>query len=435
MKPFLLLLIFLLPFQFALNPTPGIDLSVVRLAIVLAFFVWLCAGFLKKDLKIPNNPISWLLGLFLAFALLSIISAENINWAIRKLLVFLSIFPLYFLVSTCFEKTDFLKISCTIAWTSTLTAILGILQFLSQFAWGSRAVFNFWSHHLAKLFLVRAFSQAVIDYPSWWVNISGKTYLRATAFFPDPHMLAFFLGMSLPFSLFLALRQQKNKPLRHYIFYGTAVIINLTALILTFSRGGYLGLLATGFTLLLLGWRYLHKKQKIILAAILPLLLFALVFIPAVSARLFSSFNLQEGSVAGRLTIWQNAFDVWRQHFWAGVGLGNYSYYLNPLHAYRLPVYAHNTYLDIAVEMGIFALLAWLSIFLYVILKLLAQRKLYRKDYNLQLFAWAIIGSLAYFLAHCFFDTPLYSPRILPYFMVLLGLTSLLIKKNSSKKS
>jgi O-antigen ligase len=371
---------------------------------------------IKKQIKVSHNYITWGLLIFLSFGLLSFIKAEEVGWAIRKLLVFLSIFPLYFVFSSTFGKKDFPKISLALVSSGTIVAGLGILQFLSQFIMGPNAVFNFWSKYLARFFLGEAFSQAVIANPSWWVNIGGHTFLRATSLFPDPHMLSFFLGIILPLFIPLILKEKRTRTKFLYVFMA---IIAIVALALTFSRGGYLGFLVAILFALIFFYKHLSKKQKISIVFALLLILMVVLFSP-IRDRLLSSFNLKEGSVSGRLEIWQQAFSVWLKNFWLGVGIGNYSYYLNPLYSYRLPVYAHNTYLDIAVEMGIFGLLAWLSIFVYAILKLLR---------SLKIESVALISSLAYFLVHAFFDTPLYSPQILPLLMIVLAMVSILMKR------
>jgi O-antigen ligase len=430
MKKFILFLAFFLPFQFALNPTPGVDLAIARLLIILAFFIWFISGLIKKCIKISNNYITHGLLLFLLFALLSIIKAEEINWAIRKLLVFISIFPLYLVVADTFKRKFFLKISKAFVYSSFGVSLLGVFQFISQFVWGKDAIFDFWSKYLAGFFLGSTFSQSVIALPSWWVNISGHTILRATSLFPDPHMLAFFLGMTLPFSI--ALLNIKKRSKKYYIFYGSIALINLACLILTFSRGGYIGLLVAGLWLLATGYWSLDsgcwkKKRKYIILSVSALVLSAIlvVAITPVRTRLLSSFDLTEGSVAGRIEIWQQAFSVWVKNLWLGVGIGNYPYHLNPLFDYRLPVYAHNTYLDIAVEMGIFALLSWISVFAYTIYKLFKNQRSKGRIQNIVLSA-----SLIYFLAHSFFDTPIYSPRILPLLIIVLAISSVMINKN-----
>lgn len=433
MRKFLLFLIFFLPFQFALNPLPNIDLSLARILISLSFLLWLFQGLGKKSLFVAKNYLSLGLIFFLLIALVSIIKAEEISWALRKFLVFASIFPLFFVISTRLKKSDFPAIAKSLTWSSFLISFLGIFQFLSQFFWDKNAVFSFWSKYLARFFLGKSFSQAVISLPSWWVNVSGKTLLRATSLFPDPHMLAFFLGMTLPFSVFLL--SQKKNTLKTRSLYGLIMFFSLVCLLLTFSRGGYLGLIASSGVFFIAAIARLNIKERLRVLLVACLIFLSLALVPPIKTRLISSFDFSEGSVAGRIQIWQEATSVWFNNFWLGVGLGNYSYYLNPLHGYRLPVYAHNTYLDIAVEIGIAALVIWILIFVYAIFKLTKISHHYTRDYSLRLAPLCLILSLTYFAAHSFFDTPIYSPRILPLLMVIFALASIFITKEKALSS
>jgi O-antigen ligase len=64
-----------------------------------------------------------------------------------------------------------------------------------------------------------------------------------------------------------------------------------------------------------------------------------------------------------RVAHWQAAWDMWRDHFWAGIGIGNYA---AAYPEYRLPKWpyalghAHNIYFNMAAEIGFIGLLAYL---------------------------------------------------------------------------
>ncbi|MFQ5594913.1 MAG: O-antigen ligase family protein, partial [Anaerolineae bacterium] len=65
-----------------------------------------------------------------------------------------------------------------------------------------------------------------------------------------------------------------------------------------------------------------------------------------------------------RVAHWQAAWGMWRDHFWTGVGIGNYeAAYAD----YRLPKWpvalghAHNIYFNMAAEIGFIGLLAYLA--------------------------------------------------------------------------
>jgi O-antigen ligase len=176
------------------------------------------------------------------------------------------------------------------------------------------------------------------------------------------------------------------------------------------------------FSVIILSWKFLIPKMKIIIALIIFAGIVAF-FIPQnpIASRINSIINLEEGSNVGRLIIWQQSADVLREHPISGVGIGNYSFYLFPEEKYRTPIYAHNTYLDIASEMGIFALIAWIGIFLSCFWQLL---KIIKKtaDKNTRIISIGLFGGLIWFSVHCFFETPIYSPQVLAMLMIIFGI-------------
>ncbi|KKT93289.1 MAG: hypothetical protein UW95_C0024G0002 [Parcubacteria group bacterium GW2011_GWC1_45_14] len=192
-----------LPFQIALNPSASVDLASVRVLIILLFLFWLSSGLLKKNLTLPVDRGSVLLYSFIFLAAFSLFFAENFSWGARKLLFLLSIFPLYFLFFDAGKKNRTLKLFRGLTYGSFAVSIVAILQFFSQFVFGIEKVYAFWGHYITPLFLGNAFSSAVLEHPSWLVNIGGKTVFRAISVFPDPHMLAFYLGMTAPLALII----------------------------------------------------------------------------------------------------------------------------------------------------------------------------------------------------------------------------------------
>ena len=102
-----------------------------------------------------------------------------------------------------------IKVIKALVWGGALAALLGIFQFFGQFFWGLERVYKFWADFVAVPFLGVSVAKEVLKNPSWLVNISGATYLRATATFPDPHMFSLFLGMILPLAAGIYLKTKK----------------------------------------------------------------------------------------------------------------------------------------------------------------------------------------------------------------------------------
>jgi len=138
---------------------------------------------------------------------------------------------------------------------------------------------------------------------------------------------------------------------------------------------------------------------------------------------------MTDGSNVGRLEMWQQASQTGLRNPWQGVGLGNYSLLVDADLGYRNPVSAHNLYLDLFSESGIFTLIIWLVLIWGTIWQMflkISSVKIKGAFKDRALIRVGLIGSLFYFLAHSFFETAIYNPAILAVLMVVLGIASVL---------
>lgn len=436
MFKWLLLLIAYLPFQIALNPCPEIDLASLRLFIVLLFIIYLVwaiktqSSLEVKKLQICNQQSIGLF-IFLILALFSLFGAENISWGFRKLIFFLSISPLYILVVVLVNnRTKVKKVIAVLAKGAIFIALIGLGQFISPFVFGLEKVYQWWAEYLTPVFSGFNFGALIIAYPSWLVNLNGRTVMRAFSLFSDPHMLSFYLGMILPLIVVLVSLEFGNEVpvgrLASKLWLSVYGLLFIT-LLLTFSRGAYLAIIVTFLVLGGLLWKYL-KAKKTALLLFLSLMIFIIPGTP-IADRFYSSFDLTEGSNVGRLEMWQQAGQSGLKNFWQGLGLGGYSLLVEPGLGYRSPATAHNLYLDIFSEMGVFALAVWLFLILGTLIQLF--RKLNRLDQSGQYLCLGLIGSLVYLAVHSFFETAIYNPIILALLMVILGLSTVMIRGHS----
>ncbi|MFA7208673.1 MAG: O-antigen ligase family protein [Parcubacteria group bacterium] len=410
MYNFLVLLVLYLPFQLAINPMAGVDLASIRIVILVFLGAWLAQGLKNKNIMIKNSAQTWLVASFLFLNAFSLIMAKNADWSARKLLFLFSIFPIYFVASQAVSnKKRLLGIADTMVLGGAIVAIIGLVQFAAQFIFGLETTYAFWAEYMTVPFLGKSFGAAVLENPSWLVGISGQTYLRATSLFPDPHMFSFYLGLLVPLAIGLMLRQKR----RRWLAISALGVIFL-ADILTFSRGGYLGLVAGLIFMGILSWQRINKPSKIAVGVILGLSLLVLAIPSPVSQRFFSSFNLKEGSNQGRLAMWHKAAEVIAENPLAGVGIGNYPLEVKPTAVYRDPIYAHNTYLDIAVETGVLNALVWIGILGATF------RGFWEKSKKENLFFFGL-ASLVIFAAHSLVETAIYSPVVLTLFLVIIS--------------
>ncbi len=468
-------LIFYFPFQVALNPPIiGVDIATGRLMIMVLFFICVIKFFyLTKELRaqllvtIKKDKIGWLLLLFLFFSVLSVLWSENWIWGLRKWLVFASIFPLYWIaLYALFIEKDGGKNSSRIVITpmaivffvslsAFLVAISALIQFFGQFIWNGDKVFHFWARNFFPVFLGQEFGAIVFRYQSWFVNISGKTIMRAVGFFPDPHIFGFYIGLTAPLALSVILNfWSKNKIIPYWI----GILCLFAATILTFSRSAYAGLVAGIFVFFILWLKSGLEKKRIIFALIFITILLSGILFSPIYNRFYSSFNIKEVSNAGRLKNWREAWSVIEKYPLYGSGIGSYQLNINEKEDklnnlkqkhifsgviaswfydnnsgdyfgenYRTPIYAHNLYLDIWAEMGIIGLLLWMGVFVIIFWE---SAKILFGGIVLDKCSVAyLIGTMAalsWFVVQSFFDTAIYSPIVLPILMVIFAINTFL---------
>ena len=398
----------LLPFSFALNPTELIDLPVVRILVFGIFFLFLAQALLKKSVFVNTSPSSLALLAWFLWAALSFLWSINPDWSYRKIF-FLFNFLLLFLVLLGQQEKTLKHISRWYVFGAVSIAIVAFFQSLSQLFIDPGAVLRFWTKTVLPFFLGNNFSSAVAAYPSLLVNIMGETYLRATGFFPDPHIFSYYVAMAVPLSIVY----WKKGGFLSWPHLMTALL--LVSFLLSFSRGGYVAAVFSFFWFLVLSF-FFYKKQKLALLMIIAgFFLVGIVFSP-VGARFISSFVSGDGSRSERLELISQATEAIKERPFLGVGLGNYPLWVKPEAESREPIYVHNIYLDIAVELGLVGLGFFLMGLLGALLVSLRKWLLYKDSYYL-----AIHIALIYFMGHGFFEAPLFSVHIFPVFLLLLA--------------
>lgn len=412
MEKLVLVFIFFIPFQWALRPTEGVDLAALRVFAIVIVLLWLGKGLLEKKIIVPYKPAALFLISFLFLAALSVVWSVNEFWSLRKILFLVSFVPLILVFSDLMSNASFRLRAMQVLGISALSAaIVGLTQFVLQFVVGVSALFHFWVQSVLPVFLGPSFGGAVAEYPSLLVNVNGATLLRASMFFPDPHMFSLFLGMTL-FPVLALFFYSNHKRAR--LFWGASAALIFIADALAFSRGGYAGLLAGAAAFFIpLFLQAADRVKRMRWTLIFLLLGFAVVSSP-VGTRLVSSFSLADGSNSERLRLWTLSATSIAERPLLGTGLGNFPLVIKPSADYREPIYAHNLYLDIAAETGLVGAFFFIG---FLVLSAYAAFRAWRARHDY--FSLAIFASLVLFATHSFFETPIFSVHILPLLLLI----------------
>lgn len=402
-----LLSILFLPFSFAIGPSADIDLPVVRIIFPLLGGWWLLWSFTHQNVLIDHRPRFWLLLLFLFWCASSFFWAIDQDRAMRKLLFLVMFTPAYMLAYDVWRSAYREPLIKAMVWSGVLLALIGLGMWSLQFVLGVSGTIHLLSRTTVPFFLGEAFAKVVLQYPSWLVNISGSTVLRAFGTFPDPHLFSLYLNLCLPLSVWLLI-QTKQK--RYLLF----CFLLLTASLLSFARASYLALAASSLYLLFHSSFLSTLKRKPVWLLLAALVLGGVLLTTnPLSSRFYNSFDVKEGSTSGRLLMWEKAWQTALDHPVTGVGLGNFSRYVKPDALPREPIYAHNLFLDFAAETGI------VSALLLLLLLILPIVSYWRKP---SLLGKYVAVAMVIFLVHSLFETPVYSVHILPLLLVLIAM-------------
>ncbi len=254
-------------------------------------------------------------------------------------------------------------------------------------------------------------------------NSSMAKVTRVYSYLGNPNLLAAYIlpAVVLGIAAIFAWRGWLPKALAV-----TMTLVNTLCLILTYSRGGWIGFVVAGFTLVLLlvYWWSVKLPQKwrkwampAVLGATVGVILLALLFVEPVRERAASMLVGREDSSNNfRINVWEAVFEMIRDRPIIGIGPGNtafnqiYPLYMRPkytaLSAYSVP-------LEIAVETGFIGLAAFLTLIWVTLSQGLRQIKPLRDQASREGY-WLIAGIsiILGMLAHGAFDTVWYRPQI-----------------------
>ncbi len=206
---------------------------------------------------------------------------------------------------------------------------------------------------------------AINDYRLGLMTVEGyRAGGRGGGIFGNSNDMALFLVTIVPIAIALLLG---SRSLARKFLFGGAAILMVAGIVLTYSRGGFIGLLvALGF----LAWRVGRRRRVEILVAGFVMVAVFLALMPSYGLRLASILvpSLDPvGSSEARSGELLRSLYVAIRHPLLGIGMGNYA----PEMSYRGLV-THNSYTQVAAEMGAAALVCY-TMFIVTPLKKLGQ--------------------------------------------------------------
>ena len=261
---------------------------------------------------------------------------------------------------------------------------------------------------------------------SAWVDseMFSAIGFRVTATLENPNMLGQYLLLTIPLG---GAKLLSCKGTGRRIFYFCCCAIMCLCMILTYSRGAWLGLLVAGAAFVVL------VNPRFIMLA--PFALIALYFVlpETVVSRFTSIGNLTDNSTSYRVNIWLGTLAMLKDGYWlCGIGPGDAAFnQIYPAYSYNAIVapHSHNLFLQIMCDAGVCALAVFLIIlFQYVRTLCVAMKD--RSCWETRVMQIAFLSGMAGFMVQAMTDYSFYNYRVMFVFWCYLAVGMRMAQRN-----
>lgn len=440
-----------IPFFLAIPLTSTFDnFNAWRILSVIIFLKWTWLEYQNLNIKNQNYTSKVknygfkipLLGL-LVFALLSVIPAGDKILAIKRIIYFINLSLIGFVIYDLAKNSDFAKrLIRNITIPIIAVALVGFLQVISTYFVDIYQFMRIWGEGIqCRQFGEQWCNIAVQVGNTWFAYYGEQLSLRVFSLFPDSHSFPQFLLLGLP-AIFAVFWTRKKQLVTWVSLIFLATILSGTRGIWAASIGV---ILSVSFYALLLTWQGEIGHRRTLLRIFSYLGIFFILFVVAFpifqspqflvskgdsdlfKKRVRSIIDFGETSNSQRIQIWKDSLRSIKDHPILGVGIGNFPVVLNQkLELARAGSSAHNIYLHIAAEMGIPALILALW-FIWLLLKRLYSNFISDHDSILATYYGATLLFIPWILIYSLTDVALFDERAFLIFVITVSLV--LIKK------
>lgn len=381
-------------------PKFGIILSIFfapilpTMAVVGLCVLSICASLVQKayrgDYKIKCDRLGYSILAFLLVLFISVLFSYSRGGSVAVFGMYLIFIAFYFAVINEVNSKSVLKTAIKFFVVSgAIVAVYGIMQYM--FGWTTK---NAW-----------------ID-----TEMFEDATMRVYSTLANPNVLGEYLILALPMGVLCTIEYAKG--VWQKIVYAVMTIAMLFCLVLTQSRGCWIGFFVSAFVLVT------YYKSE--LWKLLP---FALVLLPFVLPetiinRFMSVGNMSDSSTSYRVYIWLGTILMLKDFWIGGIGLGEKAFRtIYPYYSYVgiVAPHSHNLYLQLIVESGISGLLCFGAIMILFFKDCINTGTRSREAGSV---SYALAAGVLGFLVQSMFDYTFYNYRVMGIFFVILALGS-----------
>ncbi len=374
---------------------PGPGFNGVDALVGLTAAGWLARGIAERRIAFFRPPLTWSLLIFVWCAALSLTQAISWREGLAEWLKWAEFAALYLVATQVLNRRSATWTLAALLAAGALQTVLGAYQFFYQ-----------------------AGPEAFI--------LQGR-FMRAYGSFGQPNPYAGYLGYLFPVAASLTLSafgrwRRERQPIHLALAAACGAMTGglLAGIIMSWSRGAWLGMIVGGVVVIALRSR---RSALLAVSALIVLTLMISAFgtgwLPGIiSGRINDLGNYASGpdptrteitdanfAVLERLAHWRAGQQMFADHPWLGVGIGNYGavYGDYALPHWYLPLgHAHNVFINFLAEVGVIGFTAFM--FFWIGVAWLAWRGAASADGYASALGIGILGAWAYLSVHGMFD-------------------------------
>ncbi len=237
----------------------------------------------------------------------------------------------------------------------------------------------------------------------------------------NPNVLSEYLLLIMPFAAACIFT---GKTWWQKVFFACCLVVMVICMVVTFSRGGYIGLiLAVVIFLVMLDARF-------ILVGIVAVVALYFILPQTVITRFTSIGSLADSSTSYRFYIWMGTIAMLKDYWFSGIGPGTAAFNLiYPAYGFNTIAapHAHNLFLQLMCDSGIAGLVMFaLILFSYFRMTFTAFSR--SRDKSSRIYLIATISAVSGFLLQGMTDYSFYNNRVMLLFWIVIALGSILAR-------
>lgn len=275
---------------------------------------------------------------------------------------------------------------------------------------------------------------------SGWQDVSGlnpeevMTRVYGTLKPYNPNLLGGYFVAGIPSLYGLASYFLADKKYKFAIGGILLALFSTLTLFLTGCRGSYIGMMVIFCGMFAVSAKYLWQNYKTIylsiVGGVVGLATTAILLVSSLRARVLSIFAMrQDSSNSFRFNVYHSSVDMFKDNWLLGIGVGNQNF--REIYGLYMKtgfdaLSAYNIFLEIAVESGVFALIAFVG-FLVTLVKNSVKFILTSADTKSVIFVATALISICAVCIHGLVDTVFFRPQIQFVFWTMVAIARAIV--------